>query len=70
MSISMGNIKKQPLLDIMQGEAYKKFKALLREQGVVEGCNRCGWIRPLDHFLDASPLSPYPKSEVIARTQT
>ena len=70
MSISMGNIKKQPLLDIMQGEAYKKFKAHLREQGVVEGCNRCGWIRPLDHFLDASPLSPYPKSEVIARTQT
>lgn len=68
MSVSMGNSKHQSLNEIMQSEPYTTFKAHLKEQGLVEGCNRCGWIRPLDHFLKSSPPSPLTDDGIIART--
>lgn len=46
MAIAMGNVKEQFLMDIVQGKEFTRFKDLIRREGTVEGCNRCGWLRP------------------------
>jgi radical SAM protein with 4Fe4S-binding SPASM domain len=45
LNVSMGNVKKQQLKDIIKGEQYNKFRKLIKEKGTVEACNRCGWLR-------------------------
>lgn len=45
MSISMGNIKEKSLNDIIFGKKFTEFKNILKKDGLVQGCNRCGWIR-------------------------
>lgn len=45
MSISMGNIKTTSLEKIIFGEEFHAFKKLIKEQSLVQGCNRCGWLR-------------------------
>lgn len=49
MSISMGNIKEQTLSQIIFGEKFLSFKKTLKEKSLVEGCNRCGWLRLKDN---------------------
>lgn len=51
MAVSMGNIKTQPLATVIHGEKAQALKSVLKEQGVVEGCNRCGYLRPVDALL-------------------
>jgi MoaA/NifB/PqqE/SkfB family radical SAM enzyme len=46
MAVSMGNAKETPLPDIINGKEFTEFKDLIRKEGTVEGCNRCGWLRP------------------------
>tara|TARA_Y100000310_G_scaffold342778_2_gene447392 strand:- start:362 stop:1435 length:1074 start_codon:yes stop_codon:yes gene_type:complete len=46
MAIQMGNVKKTPLKEIMWGKTFINFKEIIRNEGTVEGCNRCGWLRP------------------------
>ena len=46
LAIAMGNIQEQNIKDIMMGEDFKKFKAVMKENGTVEACNRCGWLQP------------------------
>ena len=47
MAISMGNVKKQPLKDIIHGETFKRFKKIIKDKGTVSACNRCGYLEPL-----------------------
>jgi len=50
MAVSMGNVKETPLPQIIHGKNFTRFKDLIRKDGTVEGCNRCGWLRPQDHL--------------------
>ena len=51
MAISMGNVKEQPLDSIIKGETFEKFRKVIKEQGTVSGCHRCGWLRPKEKLL-------------------
>ena len=46
LAVSTGNIQNKSIKDIIFGEEYKKFKNVIRKEGTVEACNRCGWLRP------------------------
>jgi len=46
LAISMGNAKKTPLREIINNEIFDKFRGLIRKEGTIEACNRCGWLRP------------------------
>ena len=46
MAVQMGNAKDTSLVDIFSGPAYEQFRTLIHREGTVEGCNRCGWLRP------------------------
>lgn len=48
LSVSMGNIKNETLEDIIFGPKFKEFKRVLKNDGIVQGCNRCGWLRLKD----------------------
>ena len=47
MAVAMGNVKESPLVEIIHGKEFNRFKDLIRNAGMVEGCNRCGWLRPV-----------------------
>lgn len=46
MAVAMGNVKTTSLPEIIHGKDFTRFKDLIRSEGTVEGCNRCGWLRP------------------------
>ena len=46
LAISVGNVKEKNIKDIIFGETLKKFKKILKKDGTVEACNRCGWLQP------------------------
>ena len=46
MAVSMGNVKTTQLKDIIFSSEFKKFKDIIRRQGTINGCNRCGWLKP------------------------
>jgi len=46
MAVSMGNIKNTSLYNIINGKTFTSFRDLIQKKGTVEGCNRCGWLRP------------------------
>ena len=52
MAVSMGNVKEQPLKDIINGEKFAKFRGVIKKEGTIAGCNRCGWIRPKKSHKD------------------
>jgi MoaA/NifB/PqqE/SkfB family radical SAM enzyme len=56
IAFSMGNVKTHSLEEIIQSEETKKFRSALKKS-LVEGCNRCGWIRPKDS-QDIIPIKP------------
>ena len=45
LAISVGNVKEKNIKDIIFGETLKKFKKILKKDGTVEACNRCGWLQ-------------------------
>ncbi|MBJ90942.1 MAG: hypothetical protein CMO98_13935 [Woeseia sp.] len=47
MAVSMGNVKDESLIDIVQGEKFQEFRRALSKE-LVQGCNRCGWVRQKD----------------------
>jgi len=51
MAIKMGNVKNQSLKDIITGEMFSRFKEIICTEGIVGGCNRCGYLRPKEHLL-------------------
>jgi len=46
MAVSMGNVKKTKLSEIIFSNQFKKFKDAIRKNGTINGCNRCGWLKP------------------------
>ena len=46
MAVAMGNVKDEKLEDIIFSETFKKFKDTIREKGTINGCNRCGYLKP------------------------
>ena len=44
MSISMGNVKKESLKGIINGEKFSKFREIIKTNHTVSACNRCGYI--------------------------
>lgn len=46
LAVSMGNVKKSPLSDIINSEEFYEFRELIRREGTIAACNRCGWLRP------------------------
>ena len=44
MSISMGNVKKESLKSIINGEKFSKFREIIKTNHTVSACNRCGYI--------------------------
>jgi len=46
MAVSMGNVKTTKIPEIIFSEKFKKFKNIIREKGTINGCNRCGWLKP------------------------
>ncbi len=47
MAVSMGNVKNESLKLIIGSESSKKFREIIRKEKTVNGCNRCGWLRPV-----------------------
>ena len=45
MAIPMGNIR-EGYETVFNGERFKEFRNIIRSEGLVEGCNRCGWLKP------------------------
>lgn len=48
MAIKMGNVKRQSMEDIFHGEGFETFKTAIKVSGTVHGCNRCGYLIPVD----------------------
>jgi MoaA/NifB/PqqE/SkfB family radical SAM enzyme len=46
MAVAMGNVKKENLDDIIFSDKFKNFKNIIEEKGTINGCNRCGWLKP------------------------
>lgn len=46
LSVPLGSVAERPLSEVLGGEAYRSFLGIIRRDGTVEACNRCGWLRP------------------------
>ena len=46
MAVAMGNVKDEKLRDIIFSERFMKFKGIIKENGTINGCNRCGYLKP------------------------
>ena len=49
MAVSMGNVKNTQLSEIIFSNEFKKFKNIIRQKGTINGCNRCGWLKPKEN---------------------
>ena len=45
LAIAMGNVR-DGLKNVLSGEKFNEFRKIIRENGTVEACNRCGWLQP------------------------
>jgi len=45
LAVSMGNVKTQTLPEVIFSETYDRFRKVLKDQGLVPTCHRCGWLR-------------------------
>ena len=48
MAVSMGNVKKQSIKNIIFSENFKNFQKIIDEKNTINGCNRCGWLKRPD----------------------
>ena len=46
MAVSLGNVKNDKLKDIVFSDKSKKFRDAIRKSGTINGCNRCGYLKP------------------------
>jgi len=45
LAISLGDIRKNSLIEIINGQESNRFREIIKREGTVEACNRCGWLR-------------------------
>lgn len=50
LAVSMGNVKETALAEIINGEKFTEFRRIIGDS-LVQGCNRCGWIRAKDNVI-------------------
>ena len=46
MAVAMGNVKTTKLSEIIFSNEFKKFKNIIKQRGTINGCNRCGYLKP------------------------
>ena len=46
LAVPMGNIQETSINEIVFGTEYRKFRSVIKTEGTVEACNRCGWLQP------------------------
>jgi MoaA/NifB/PqqE/SkfB family radical SAM enzyme len=46
LAVPAGNVKEKSLVEIVNGEEMTRFRDLIRREGTIEACNRCGWLKP------------------------
>lgn len=56
IAVSMGNVKQMSLHEIITGPIFTEFKDTL-SKNLVEGCNRCGWIRPKKDLVQIDSIT-------------
>jgi len=49
LAVSVGNVQENNIKEIMFGEIMKKFKNVIKKNGTIESCNRCGWLQLADN---------------------
>ena len=47
LAIDMGNVR-DGLENVLSGNKFKEFRKIIRDNGTVEACNRCGWLQPVN----------------------
>lgn len=47
LSVSVGNVREQPVKQVLEGRFHKDFLSIIRREGIVPACNNCGWLRPV-----------------------
>ena len=47
LAVDMGNVR-DGLENVIKGEKFEKFRSLIKKEGTVEACNRCGWLQSLN----------------------
>ncbi len=47
LSVALGSLKSNTLSEILHGKVYKDFLKAIKKNGLVQACNRCGWLRPV-----------------------
>lgn len=45
LAISIGDIRKTSLYEIIYGEKSKEFRKIIKKENSIEACNRCGWLK-------------------------
>lgn len=45
MAVTMGNVKKEKLNDIVFSDKFNNFKEQIKKNKTINGCNRCGWLK-------------------------
>lgn len=50
MAVTMGNVKKQKLHDIIFSDKFNLFKESIKKNKTLNGCNRCGWLKKKNQF--------------------
>ena len=51
LAVSVGNVKNKPLDELINGSKFKSFRDIIRKEGTVEACNRCGWLKLKDEEI-------------------
>ncbi len=46
MAVPLGNVKTSKLSEIIFSKESQKFRDLVRAKGTLNGCNRCGYLKP------------------------
>jgi len=49
MAVPMGNVKTESLEKIIFSAKFDLFKKKIKDNGTVNGCNRCGWLKINTH---------------------
>lgn len=49
LAVSVGNVQENNIKEIMFGGIMKKFKNVMKKNGTIEACNRCGWLQLADN---------------------
>ena len=50
LAVPMGNITRETLIKIINSDNFNNFRRIIKNEGIVLACNRCGWLKPKLHI--------------------